>query len=147
MHLTLSACKLFQSTHEWSWFKCPAKAQRIPRTNLRFSFIHFDNRYVVSLNCDVLSRGTIGLVEERKKKDINSRVDERGEKVTNIRISANAWVRLRKKHKGKKEGRKSIPRLRDDEPARRASRRDKSEMHFRINLSHRCYSYKVSEKL
>lgn len=45
------------------------------------------------------------------------------------------------KHTEREEG-KSIPRCKPS-----FSRRGKSEMHFRINLSHRCYSYKVSEKI
>lgn len=66
-----------------------AKVQRIPRTNLHC--FYFDNHCIVSLNYDASSRSTIGLVEERKKEGYkNIRIDERGEKVTNIRISANA---------------------------------------------------------
>lgn len=61
---------------------------------LALSFFHFDSSL-----CELRRSFAkyIDLVEEREnKKSIEIRVHKRGEKVTNIRINANAYMRLRK---------------------------------------------------
>lgn len=53
-------------------------------------FLYFDSRCV---NYDALLRSIVGFVEEREnKKGIETKLHERGEKVTNIRINANVRV-------------------------------------------------------